>query len=84
MDRDGQRPLPLQEESLSNIALKTIETMNEIIDDIVYMNVPDDTTFMAYLFEVIDLFVKEGRSLYTGIVFAMISIVIMVLDFLQI
>lgn len=76
--------LPLKDESIANITVKTIETMNEIIDDIVYMTVPDDTTFMAYLFEVIDLFVKDGRSLYTGIVFALISIVIMVLDFLQI
>lgn len=75
---------PLKDESLLNISIKTIETMNDIIDDIMYMNVTDDTTFMAYLFEVIDAFVKDGRSLYTGVVFAMISIVIMILDFLQI
>lgn len=72
-----------RDESFNMVFMKTIATMNEIVDDVMYMNVSEETSFTAYLFEVIEIFVKDGRSLYTGIMFALVSIVIMILDYFE-
>lgn len=78
---EKQNKLPLTRMNVTSIANGTIQNVNDIIDDIIYINVPPNIGFKGYLFEILDIFTKDDRLLYTGILFSFIALVIMILDY---
>lgn len=71
----------LYDMNVSSIFQNTTENMNNIIDDILYISLPEGTSYSGYLFELMDIFTKDERLLYTGILLSFFAIVIMIMDF---
>lgn len=80
-EKEKQNKFPLTRMNVTSIANGTIQNVNDIIDDIIYINVPPNIGFKGYLFEILDIFTKDDRLLYTGILFSFIALVIMILDY---
>lgn len=63
------------------ILQNTIQSLNNIIDDVIYMSLPADVGLKTYIMEILDIMTRDDRLLYTGIMFALIAIIIMILDY---
>lgn len=80
-NNEKQNKLPLTNMNITSIAKGTIQNVNNIVDDIIYMNVSPNIGFKGYLFEILDIMTKDDRLLYTGILLSFIALVIMILDY---
>jgi hypothetical protein len=70
--------MDITEINISDIYKNTMQTIINIINDITFL-INDDTKYMNYN-EIIQIFIKNDRMFYMGIIFIILSFVIYFID----